>query len=478
MTAWSACTAGARRVARAPAILALVWCATLVFSIPLSLGVRHDIEQQLGSSLEAQRQRDSVTYDWMSEFGARATGASSTFGPSVLGFAAVLDNVDAFLDQESQPIVIGAFGIGYLLLWTWLAGGIIDRYARGHATRTHGFFQASGGYFVRLLRLSLISAVFYWLLLGRFHGWLAELYDRSTADLGTERTAFFIQLALYATFLAAVGLVNLWFDYAKIRLVAENRGSVIGALRAAARLIRRSPGRVIALYLIDTMLFGLVLAAYAAVAPDGTSTWLAFVVGQVFVASRLTVKLLFWASETALFQGRPALAGHAAARALVRPDSADAEPLESGYTPLSARPPSETSHMSRTRYVFTLLAISIVTATAAFTTLVAQQPAFRRTMLHQHDLSVAGHEVVMAKAEFPKGTSTGKHTHPGEESSYVSMGTMSIVIDGVAKTYKMGESFFIPAGKVHDALNIDAGESAVIANYIVEKGKPLTTPVK
>lgn len=127
--------------------------------------------------------------------------------------------------------------------------------------------------------------------------------------------------------------------------------------------------------------------------------------------------------------------------------------------------------MSKTRIVLTLL---VLTAT----TTLAQQPAFKRTMLHQNDLATPGREVVMAKAEFPKGTSTGKHTHPGEESSYVAAGTMSIVVEGVAKTYKAGESFFIPAGKVHDAINIDNGDSVVIANYIVEKGKPVTSPVK
>lgn len=126
----------------------------------------------------------------------------------------------------------------------------------------------------------------------------------------------------------------------------------------------------------------------------------------------------------------------------------------------------------KTKVILSALAIS------AATTALAQGPAFKRTMLHQGDLSIPGREVVMAKAEFPKGTSTGRHTHPGEESSYVAAGTMSLEVEGVTKTLKAGESFLIPAGKVHNAINIDAGESVVIANYIVEKGKPLTTPVK
>jgi quercetin dioxygenase-like cupin family protein len=121
-----------------------------------------------------------------------------------------------------------------------------------------------------------------------------------------------------------------------------------------------------------------------------------------------------------------------------------------------------------------LLAVIGLSATAVL----AQQPAMKRTVLHQQDLSVAGRQVVLGRADFPKGTSTGKHTHPGEESSYVTEGTLSIVIEGVPKTVKAGESFFVPAGAVHDAINIDAGNTTVIANYIVEKGKPVTTPVK
>ena len=37
--------------------------------------------------------------------------------------------------------------------------------------------------------------------------------------------------------------------------------------------------------------------------------WLGFAIGQLYVLARLWVKLVFWASETALFQGRLAHAG-------------------------------------------------------------------------------------------------------------------------------------------------------------------------
>ena len=53
---------------------------------------------------------------------------------------------------------------------------------------------------------------------------------------------------------------------------------------------------------------------YALVAPGGggagSSMWMAFAIGQLYVLARLWVKLVFWASETALFQSQLAHAGY------------------------------------------------------------------------------------------------------------------------------------------------------------------------
>lgn len=117
---------------------------------------------------------------------------------------------------------------------------------------------------------------------------------------------------------------------------------------------------------------------------------------------------------------------------------------------------------------------AVLTAATAF----AQAPAFKRTVLQQVDISVPGREVVTAKAELPVGVSAGRHTHPGEEVGYVAEGTVSIEIEGAAKTLKAGDVFLIPAGKVHNATNTGSAQATIIASYIVEKGKPLATPAK
>lgn len=119
-----------------------------------------------------------------------------------------------------------------------------------------------------------------------------------------------------------------------------------------------------------------------------------------------------------------------------------------------------------------LLVVGSVTAMSA------QAPAFKRTVLQTMELSIAGREAVTAKAELPGGVSSGRHTHPGEEIGYVLEGSVTVERDGQSKTFKAGETFAIPAGQVHNAVNAGTTQATIVSTYIVEKGKPLATPAK
>ena len=125
-------------------------------------------------------------------------------------------------------------------------------------------------------------------------------------------------------------------------------------------------------------------------------------------------------------------------------------------------------------------AITLTVIACALTAVVAaQQPAFKRTVLQQSDISAAGREVVQAIAAFEPRATPGRHTHPGEEIGYVLEGTFLIEQEGKTPvTLESGGSFLIPAGTVHNATNTGAGAGRILATYIVEKGKPLATPAK
>jgi quercetin dioxygenase-like cupin family protein len=109
----------------------------------------------------------------------------------------------------------------------------------------------------------------------------------------------------------------------------------------------------------------------------------------------------------------------------------------------------------------------------------AQQTGFKRVELQKHDLSMNGHEAVQVRGEFAAGAGVGRHTHPGEEISYVLEGQVVLEMDGKPPlTLKPGDVFFVPAGQVHAAKNTGGTPAKVLSTYIVEKGKPLATLIK
>jgi quercetin dioxygenase-like cupin family protein len=103
--------------------------------------------------------------------------------------------------------------------------------------------------------------------------------------------------------------------------------------------------------------------------------------------------------------------------------------------------------------------------------------ALKREMVGRADVSVPGREAVVARVEVAPGGKAGRHTHPGDEISYVIEGESLLLIDGQPpRRVKAGESFIIPAGVVHDAHNDSNKPVKLVGVYVVEKGKPLASP--
>ena len=130
----------------------------------------------------------------------------------------------------------------WMVLWSFLSGGVLDRYARMRPTRTTGFFAACGTHFWRFLRLGAAGLAG---LLGALPDGPSVALRRSLSvgDARHDRRALGVRRprALYLLFGVLLLLCNLVFDYARIRTVVEDRRSAIGALVAGARFVRRHP---------------------------------------------------------------------------------------------------------------------------------------------------------------------------------------------------------------------------------------------
>jgi hypothetical protein len=322
-TARGAFVDGWRRALRAPWLAAGVLVATLVVAAPLAAVLDTMIRHQLGSSLVADRVVSGWDAGWATEFHAQAQGVGQTFTDEILGFGGTLATLSDLVDKVTpNPAIAGAIG-AYLLLWMFLSGGVLDRLARARPIRARAFFAACGGYLVRFVRLGVVVGAAYWALFRWLHPYLfGTLYDRWTRDMTVEGHAVVLRAILYAVFLAALAGVSVVSDFAKVRLVVEDRRSVLAALAAAVRFIRRRFWRVAGLYLLNTAAFVLILAVWFAAAPSASAPLgVALLVAQVYLLARIVAKLAFAASEIAFFQGELAHAGYTASPRPVWPDS-------------------------------------------------------------------------------------------------------------------------------------------------------------
>ena len=323
---------GLRRVNGAPALLAGMCLVTLLVALPLSIALRGMLAKHLGDSLAAETVAAGADYQWWREFLAQASGLGATFSPSIIGFGAVLDNLDGFIDDKPMAATIAGATTAWLMIWSFLSGGVIDRLARARRTRTHGFFAAAGTHFWRFLRLGAFAwLAYYGLYRWIHHAIFSHLYEDLIHDVTSERTAVLIRVAGYLVFGAVLILFNVIFDYARIRIVVEDRRSAFGAIPAGARFVRRHLAGVVWLYLLNGAAFVALLAVYAVVSPgapgSGIGMWAVLLLGQLYIIGRHYLKLVFYASQTAFFQSELAHTPYTGAPSVEWPESPAAESI-------------------------------------------------------------------------------------------------------------------------------------------------------
>ena len=118
-------------------------------------------------------------------------------------------------------------------------------------------------------------------------------------------------------------------------------------------------------------------------------------------------------------------------------------------------------------------ALSLLTLVPAM----AQEPTVQRKVLLTQDLPIPGYQTVMAAVEIPAGGREGRHTHAGALVVYIQEGVLTFDYEGKpTMTYKAGDSFYIEPGKIHEGINKGTSPVKAIATFVIEKGKPLTSP--
>ena len=208
----------------------------------------------------------------------------------------------------------------YLFLTVFLTGGILLRFAQLSSLRARPagmvsqfraelFWDGCSQYVGRLFRLFGVTLLFVlvtaviWLIIGILVGSAVSSSETERETIGVS-LVFFALFALTTTLLLCIG------DFAKIILFRDDAHGAFRAFGQAGRLVLRNLPRTYGLYLvfilIGTGCFALYFVLESLLTVDG---WLMiavlFVVQQVLIASRVTLKVWWLGTAYSLVQSLP-----------------------------------------------------------------------------------------------------------------------------------------------------------------------------
>jgi len=165
-------------------------------------------------------------------------------------------------------------------VWVWLAGGAIERIGRGRAVGPAAFFGACWRRLFALVRLAVLVGL----------AWVASQPPASGR--------FAMALALFAIVIG--GLT----DIAAARIGMEGRRSATAAVVAAVRFASGRASRIIALWLLNTLVFLVILRLWYQAAPSAvTPAWAAWSLRLAYLAAVRLATIGALASAVVFLQG-------------------------------------------------------------------------------------------------------------------------------------------------------------------------------
>ncbi len=300
MSPWGAFTNGTARIWFHKRLILWLYLINLAFAAVLVIPLRNVIREISKTDLA-----DEFVSDFpVNRFAAFWSEHSSAF--KSLGIAAV------------------GLGVLYLIVNIFLAGGLIASLSAEHRVSLRRFAHTAGRYFWRYLRLFVLLAIVLGLVLAGYGAWGQEFIEDLQKNATTDVASFLWRAVAVAVVLVLVSLVLMVFDYAKIRTVVDSRRSMFLAALAALAFSLRRPLRTVSLFYLNLVVVAALFAVYLLVEnqfSNATTVSMVslFVVQQIFILSRIWMKLSFFSTQTALYQ--------AATKALPSPSPTDTVPI-------------------------------------------------------------------------------------------------------------------------------------------------------
>ena len=220
-------------------------------------------------------------------------------------------NLGRYIELGMQPGIgfgsaapsISVFAIVFFVFMLFVTGGILEAYRSPYKISTTDFFQASGAYFwrfVRLLIMFVIVLIPVAIAANAIKNWSGDL----SSNAAPEKLGFWVDVAGAIVIWFIAMCLRLWFDVAQVHAVATGERAMRLALKRAFHMTFRNFGALFPLYLVPTLVafVGMAVMLLIWTTVPSTATGLSFVVLEIWMLLWLGTRLWQRAGETAWYQ--------------------------------------------------------------------------------------------------------------------------------------------------------------------------------
>lgn len=324
------------QVRQAKRMVLFAWIVNLILALTVAFPLISLLDETIAPTVYEERLLKEMDANWFNTFKDRhpENPLVGSFDYTIMGVGPFLEHSETVL-SGSVVKAVGNFLIDLIFRWrvssdsldplmiltalstlasTFLAGAFIGSFTKGYRVTFQEFLMEGARYFGRFFRLSLISLVlllvlFEWVL----DPWTAAI-PSMTANAPSEWTPFVHYMVRNVVVLALLGFITMCFDYAKIRMVVDDRFSALFASWAGVRFVARHAVATSALFILLALTGLVLIVAYALLqglfqVSGYWSILLLFLLQQAYLAGRLGVRALAYASEAQWYRGRTETGG-------------------------------------------------------------------------------------------------------------------------------------------------------------------------
>lgn len=213
-------------------------------------------------------------------------------GFDVTAFFVMLSRPDVSVGSLTTPAIAAAAVFFFYLLF--IDGGIFAVYLDDRKLTRAEFFENSGLFFWRMLRLALYSLIPFAIPVA-INGGIASFADKLSDNTSHDRLGFFVNLGGKLLFVLIFLFVRLWFDLTQARVAQDNERRLLRTawhnLRLAFRSSRLYASYLgIALFSMAAFSLGIAIWYYLPHAATGASFLIMELVTVVMISARLWMK--------------------------------------------------------------------------------------------------------------------------------------------------------------------------------------------